>query len=83
MLAGDTVLAAFDASADGRRAISVRELRGGRRSSAVAVPGSEGGSYPQIVRVSDGSIAVVAYTLGGDARRELRLARIAVSGAKE
>ncbi len=82
VLAGDTVLAAFDASADGRRAISVRELRGGRRSSAVAVPGSEGGSYPQIVRVSD-SIAVVAYTLGGDARRELRLARIAVSGAKE
>jgi len=83
VLAGNAVVAAFDASADGTRAISVTGAReGARRSSAVVVPGSEGGSYPQIIRVSD-SVAVVAYTLGGDARRELRLARIAVPGAKE
>ena len=81
MLAGDTGVAAFDASADGTRAISVTELREGGRSSAVAVPGSEEAAIPRSSGVRQRCRGGIH--LGGDARRELRLARIAVSGARE
>lgn len=75
-LPGGGAVAAMDARLGGSRPISVAEIRpGARRPRAVAVPGSEGGLYPQILSVSD-TVALVAYTVGLASRREVRLVRV-------
>jgi hypothetical protein len=77
-LPGGGAVAAMDVRSDGSRAISVAELRpGARRARTAAVPGSEGGLYPQIVSASE-TVALLAYTVGLEGRRELRLARVAL-----
>jgi hypothetical protein len=45
--------------------------------ATVAVPGSVGGTYPQVLASSD-SAAVVAYTVAGATRPEVRLARVSL-----
>ena len=77
-LPGGGAVAAMDARLGGIRLISVAELRpGARRARTVAVPGSEGGLYPQILSVSD-TVALVAYTVGLEGRQEVRLARVSL-----
>jgi hypothetical protein len=41
------------------------------------VPGSDDGTYPQVLGESD-SAAVVAYTVAGGTRPEVRLARVSL-----
>lgn len=81
-LADGGAIAAFDAGPDGARAISVAELRDGEGGARIGkVPGSAGGTYPQIAATS-ASTAVVAWTARGDGLTELRLARVALSEAR-
>jgi hypothetical protein len=80
-LAGDGALAAFDAAADGRRAIGVTELGAeGRTAGHRMLPDSDGGTYPQLAVASAGA-AVVAYTARSGERQALRLARVALPEA--
>jgi hypothetical protein len=73
-------LAAMDALPDGSRAIAVAHLPpGARRARPATVPGSEGGLYPQVLSVSNGT-ALVAYTLEHGDGREVRLARVTLGG---
>jgi hypothetical protein len=41
----------------------------------MAVPGSEGGLYPQVLTVSD-TVGLVAYTVGLKGGKEVRLVRV-------
>jgi hypothetical protein len=80
-LAGGGALAAFDAVADGRRAIGVAELGAdGRPHGHSTLPDSDGGTYPQLAAVSARAV-VVAYTAHRGERQELRLARVALPEA--
>jgi len=78
---GGGALAAFDAAADGRRAIGVAELGAdGHPRGHASVPGSDDGAYPQLAAASAHAV-VVAYTVRRGERQELRLARVALPEA--
>ncbi len=80
-LPGGGALAAFDADADGRRAIGVTELGAdGRAAGRSMLRDSDGGMYPQLAAASTRAV-VVAYTARSDGQQELRLARVALPEA--
>jgi hypothetical protein len=77
-LPGGDAVAAYDATADGARAIGVAWLTaGGRNLRQTTVPGGEDGVYPQVV-AAGANFALVAWTAGADDRSEVRLARVAL-----
>jgi hypothetical protein len=80
-LGGGGAVAAFDADADGRRAIGVTQLGAdGQVTGRWTVRGSDGAVYPQLAAVSARAV-VVAYTSRNGERQELRLARVALPEA--
>ena len=80
-LPGGDAVAAYDAAADGARAIGVAWLpAGGDKPRRTTIPGGEGGVYPQIVAAGAG-LALLAWTAGADDRSEVRLARVGLPGS--
>ena len=80
-LPGGDAVAAYDATADGARAIGVAWLpAGGDKPRRTTIPGGEGGVYPQIVAAGAG-LALLAWTAGADDRSEVRLARVGLPGS--
>jgi len=77
-LDGGGAVAAYDATADGNRAIAVAQLRAGSgRPRTAAIPDGEEGVYPQLAAASSQAVAV-AFTVRHGERQELRLARVAL-----
>ncbi|HKT61598.1 MAG TPA: sialidase family protein, partial [Gemmatimonadales bacterium] len=79
-LAGGGAVAAYDAAADGSRAIGVAVMRPGERVRSAVVPGGAGGLYPQLAAASAEAV-VMAYTGHDGDRPALRLARVALPEA--
>jgi hypothetical protein len=70
-------LAAWDATAEKKRRISVARIGDatGPARTALEVPGSDGGLYPQLAAFEDGEGALVAWTQTGD-RSAVKIAAI-------
>jgi hypothetical protein len=73
-------LVATDVGEDGGRAIRLLRVRGGRITGAVTIPGSAGGSYPQLAPGDDGD-AVVAWSAPAGESSAIRMARVAAESA--
>jgi hypothetical protein len=81
-LSGEGAVAAYDATKGGGRAIGVAWLpAGGDKPRRTAIPGGEGGAYPQVV-AAGADLALVAWTADRAGRSEVRLARVALPRAR-
>jgi hypothetical protein len=78
-LADGGALAVTDVANDARRRVEVIRIGAdGRARARAAVPGSEGGAYPQVAMVARAE-AVVAFTLSAADRPTVRLVRVAIA----
>ena len=75
-LTGGGAVVALDISADGNREVRViRVDRAGKVRDSIRIPGSEGGTYPQLA-LTDGREVVVAWTAPRGESTTLALARV-------